>query len=949
MYHIAYFRRKPNSIRVIVKSRRLFLNIFIKIIIINFQGSIFYGCTLPFASAQSRQDTVSLFGGHRGIYQEGRYAIFSPDGSQLTDYLFPDDCIPLPDGRIAVPRQRRNGLIGFDEWYYPSRLFDRRGKLLGQGPINVFVLNSDWLWYAEMGGKKGLLHQDGRFVPIKHTIYQSWDTPTPDIFITHAVTDINELEWMEDRPTPLKGWIDINTFQSVPPQFETVEWCGNRKLIAVRRDSTFVYEGMALRAALPFRTTFDRNTNTRFYHQRATKGIIDTMFRPLTPAIYTDFTRWDDNFIAKKGTQYGLLSRNGVVLLPCQYDSIRVEPVGGLAKACKDKKMGFITPQGHWASHLAVRSPQSIDYEYHSEKNIRHHQRWITYYAKGRKKQQKNPEMRHYVGGDRYIVRRGNWVGFWDDEQKKMLLPCTYDSITSFYPQLHIWKNGKMGVASLSGKIVLPPVFDKVTPWYSSFIYALRDGAYGLWDTSGQVILPPIYQQFQQFGYDFIRVKQHNRYGLFNNKKTWVLPIDYDEITYELSPKYGFRCKRGDSLSFWEWKNDRLYQTGTVPSIAHYGKTEVACYGLDFFGAYYGLLFKKDGKTGLLNETTYREILPARYDQLKVVLRPDVFAVGRRGDTIELLLDHKGTVGARWLGDDLEHADFNAQVILFKRNGKPCGFDLLDGQFYDWDTPFDTALLKKPYLLRHSFLRWDARREKIGNQYWWKIKEHKNGYEGAYHPASGRYFPLGRQTVHRFSRDRFLWICDSMGCKLYNAMGRLLTTELYGHFAWFDTDAFPLSQEGGDRLYTATQDTLKLMDTTWYDNIWWEEEGYVITLKNGKRGLLTHQGKTLLPPVYRWIDPSPGGWMVKDSVGLLGFFSANGKWILPCRYNEIESDFPYALLVEKNGLKGLYNFEGKQMLPPKYVSIECIMGKPGAYLARTAKGRTKVCCGNRGG
>ena len=88
--------------------------------------------------------------------------------------------------------------------------------------------------------------------------------------------------------------------------------------------------------------------------------------------------------------------------------------------------------------------------------------------------------------------------------------------------------------------------------------------------------------------------------------------------------------------------------------------------------------------------------------------------------------------------------------------------------------------------------------------------------------------------------------------------------------------------------------------------------------------------------------------MVKDSVGLLVFFFDNGKWILPCQYNEIEFDFPYVLLVVKNGKKGLYNFEGKQLLPSKYAAIECLMGKPGTYLARTVKGKKKVWHGKGG-
>ncbi len=471
----------------------------------------------------------------------------------------------------------------------------------------------------------------------------------------------------------------------MPAQFQAVWRLGNRKVIAVSNDTSFLYEGLNLLKYLPFRTTFGHTTGIGFYYQKNRIGFIDTLLIPITPAIYSDFTTWNESsfspwitpFAAKKEGQYGILSPTGEVLLPFEYDSIRLDKNNGIAKVYKGAKTGFVTQRGYWVSHMANRSSEGKGDVFGLMKESRFVQYWTTYYPKDTMMHhQENLLKLQYIGGGCCLARKGNRLGLWDIKQKKLLIPDIYDSIKTNYPNLLIWQNGKVGVVSYTGKIVLPPVYNKIDLWYSKYIVALRDSLYGMWDTTGLMVLRPEYQQFQDCGYYFIRAKKDGHYGLFNRKLELVLPFEYDEINCELN---SFTCKKDGIITRWAIQKDQLKQTGVLP-VHKYGKTEHACCLSEWFEICYGQLFRERGKIGLLNETTWREVFPARYDQLIVVLRPDVFAVGRRGKKIELLLDYKGRVGDTWHGDTIENAYFNYQVIRFKKDGVLYVYDLLDGE-----------------------------------------------------------------------------------------------------------------------------------------------------------------------------------------------------------------------------------------------------------------------------
>lgn len=92
--------------------------------------------------------------------------------------------------------------------------------------------------------------------------------------------------------------------------------------------------------------------------------------------------------------------------------------------------------------------------------------------------------------------------------------------------------------------------------------------------------------------------------------------------------------------------------------------------------------------------------------------------------------------------------------------------------------------------------------------------------------------------------------------------------------------------------------------------------GMIRLWENRHYGLMNHEGKTLLEPIYDWVDTKGDGIaVVKNAEKIYGAMNYEGKWILDMAYANI-SKYGYVLAVkDMNGKHALYGLDGKQILP----------------------------------
>lgn len=117
------------------------------------------------------------------------------------------------------------------------------------------------------------------------------------------------------------------------------------------------------------------------------------------------------------------------------------------------------------------------------------------------------------------------------------------------------------------------------------------------------------------------------------------------------------------------------------------------------------------------------------------------------------------------------------------------------------------------------------------------------------------------------------------------------------------------------------------------------DEAHIIIIKDEKYGLLNHQGKMILPPIYQYIASEKQGLIAVAKNNKLGFVDIKGKFIVPMQYDYDDEDYIYhsrklyyindvvkVRQIGKNGKWGLLDRQGKIIAPFIYDDMQHGLG-----------------------
>jgi hypothetical protein len=247
------------------------------------------------------------------------------------------------------------------------------------------------------------------------------------------------------------------------------------------------------------------------------KGVINMAEKKTIPLEYDVMTRLRGGysstntfFIAAKGGKYGILGRDGKVVLPFQYSMITSTGYE-LVTVTKNNKKGLLSSEG--------QPVLPVEYD-------------------------------DIVDADRYLMVKKDGKFGAVNRSGNFFLPVEYDAISRMYmadsynaSHLLATKNGKKGVIdATTGKVRIDFVYDDLigyrkysyssTESFNNSIIAVKNGKYGMVEISGNVLMPFNYDDLQYMNSFLAIAGKGGRYGVVDiyNHNNIVLPFEYQFV-----------------------------------------------------------------------------------------------------------------------------------------------------------------------------------------------------------------------------------------------------------------------------------------------------------------------------------------------------------------------------------------------------------------------------------
>ncbi len=405
------------------------------------------------------------------------------------------------------------------------------------------------------------------------------------------------------------------------------------------------------------------------------KGFIDLNGREVVPCIYNALRVLDMGYIAFKTQQrlWGLMDKNGKIVLKAQYDDIKNYTAFSkdIAIIRLDNREGIlgknlteIIPPKYQDIDLVDKTTDLLELQLNRKKKIVNRE-----FKELFPNQDYDSIEGHYKFKNFLEVRKGKLYGLFDKEGKE-IVPVKYSYIdqidatndtnstsntrhTEFIKV--IGEKGK-GVYDTNGKMIIPAIYKRL--WYSHpmFFYELNNYDKGRMDLAGNKINLAKYESGFIVTDNVLAMKKGKNWGLIDNKKNTLLDFDYASMRYLSNDKLLFRKR-----AFWgfgkisDWGvMDLKGNVITEPSFTIFKSVNrsllpdnlLAISKANSFNV--GFLSKETGKiaikfqynellngftekeqqylfvssndgAGVLNLTRQKEIVPAKYDDIKML------------------------------------------------------------------------------------------------------------------------------------------------------------------------------------------------------------------------------------------------------------------------------------------------------------------------------------------
>lgn len=750
---------------------------------------------------------------------------------------------------------------------------DRKAQLVVPFEYDYISPFQNQVAVVHQGGKKGVINKKGKL--ITPLVYDAIRPLCEGIL---AVTQNGKSGLIDDsgkRTTPLVYDRIIDC------KLGAIEMVKNGKVGLLdytgKEVTSFEYDAIQTSTNLKNAAVVVKKVKEQYQY-----GIIHKTTKEVTPIIYDQIlpiNAFTEHVKVRKGNNWGVIHINGQVIVPCQYYMVNHYENGHIFVAERDTvAAGIIQRMGVYN----FLGEQFIPCQYH---NISHYK------------------------DDYFFVSNNNKIGILNN-RNEIIIPIIYDQLQpknkySKNPLFLVKSGDKKGILNEQLEWILPPEYDWITLEENHFIVSKNDKS-GWLDLEGNVLIPLIYDRIgKKTEQGLIAVWKDNKTGFIDAKGNTIVPVVYNSIGYY---------------------NDGLYQLkkeGKFGVVDTTGNIIVAC---QYDRVYYSKLgnrgilgLVKDGDEELLDSKTLTPFLSQEYSQIKFLGYSSTKALlVQDGDKFQLLDLN---------GKPISHPPFDAITIwneyLMITKGDKKGLIDFDGK----------VILPAIY-------------NDINNSLWGLFEVQQQNKRGLVNQQGKIILPTIYDAIQVREKTNTieLYLKGKKGlakrdgtillaCK-YDVIKRLPNQIVYvkqGNkygLAFTDKDSIQciydkIEQFSKEKMIVQLGDQQGIIDKNQnivlpiiYDQIY--KRGNTI-MKDGKIGFINPSGVVTIPPTYDSLSIGRNRFYTTYKEGKCGLSTLTGDSVLPMEYDAVGriSD-DWWIPVKKHGKWGLVDMTNQLIIPFEY-------------------------------
>ncbi len=203
---------------------------------------------------------------------------------------------------------------------------------------------------------------------------------------------------------------------------------------------------------------------------------------------------WYDSILLpfKIEDNYGLMNRNGHVILPPQFSFIS-KSYNGLFLYGENQKLGVMNRKGEIIS--------KADYDFISD-----------------------------VSNGRFVVEKGDFLGL-IDRKGKILLPCELEDIGSLSNDLvYVSKNGLYYYTDYNGHKKIDSFFIEASDFRNEFAIVAQEDGQGVISKIGDYVIPAFFDRLKWLNDSILAYEENNKWGMLSIDNDTILKANFDYI-----------------------------------------------------------------------------------------------------------------------------------------------------------------------------------------------------------------------------------------------------------------------------------------------------------------------------------------------------------------------------------------------------------------------------------
>lgn len=437
-----------------------------------------YGLINESGKVIAKAEYESIWGDASGfaiVRKDGKTGYMNPEGKLITKFQYDEyGCSGFYDGLAHVVKDGKHGFI------------NTSGKTIVPLKYEDATDYADGAATVMLDGKWGVVNKKGEVI-VKPKYAQIGYVAQPAEIVVTFVEGIAQIQTMEGK----WGYIDVNGKEVVKPEYDEAYDSRNGFAPFVKdgKMGLATKKGVALKPVYDFIYDFTASGVT-FFVQDKKLGIINNKLKVIAKAQYASAKEISPEgyMTVKKGDKYGVVDKNGKVIIKPQYDDLGTF-YNGMARVILKDKIGYINLK----NNLVIPA----EYEVIDD--------WYNSFALGTA-----------------IIKKDGKYGIITKTGKYAAKP-EYQSIYSdSVNQLYIVNlNDKYGVLDAAGKVILKPEYTNIET-IKDIIIASKDSSSQLFNTEGKLISDATYENLRR------------NYSYYSKLVTFTFQKDgkYGAVTY---------------------------------------------------------------------------------------------------------------------------------------------------------------------------------------------------------------------------------------------------------------------------------------------------------------------------------------------------------------------------------------------------------------------------------